>query len=243
MANTFSQLRILLIHVRENDEVADHERNCVEEISGLASCQIEAINVGKIPQIQQSSIDSADAVIIGGSGHHSAIKDYDFTQPLNAAIHQMAETRKPLLGSCWGHQFIARALGGEVVHDPDHTEVGTLEVMGTDAAKTDPIFNSCPPSYLVLMGHQDRVATLPPNTTELAYSSSCRNQAYRVKDLPIYGTQFHTELSPHTLLERLRLYPKYLPQGTDIHEMEQTLRPTPVAEKIMRRFLELLTEL
>ncbi len=96
---------------------------------------------------------------------------------------------------------------------------------------------------LVLMGHQDRVATLPPNTTELAYSSSCRNQAYRVKDLPIYGTQFHTELSPHTLLERLRLYPKYLPQGTDIHEIEQTLRPTPVAEKIMRRFLELLTEL
>ena len=243
MPEKYSQLKILLIHIRENDEVANHEYHCVQKIAELEPHQIDTLNVGKDPTIEMSRVMAADAVIIGGSGHHSAYKEYEFTQPLTDAILEMANRSKPLLGSCWGHQFIARVLGGEVVHDPDRGEVGTLEIHGTDAAKSDPLFSTCPERYFVLMGHHDRVATLPPGSTELAYSQRCRNQAYRIDGMPIYGTQFHTELTPHTLLERMRIYPKYLPEDTGIEDLERTLLPTPDAERIMRRFLESLTEL
>ena len=243
MSSAIAQLKIFLIHVRENDEVAEHERTCVQQIAGLQASQIDAVNIGKTPKIDESRINNADAVIIGGSGHHSAIQDYDFTEPLKRAIAEMVDNRKPLLGSCWGHQFIARVLGGEVVHDPDHAEVGSLEISGTEAASADPLFNVCPAKYQVLMGHHDRVNTLPPDAIELAYSERCRNQAYRIGDLPIYGTQFHTELTPHTLMDRLRMYPKYLPDNVGIDDMERALLPTPVAEQVMRRFLEYLTGL
>ena len=243
MTSAIAQLKILLIHIRENDEVAEHERFCVQQIAGLEASQIDAVNIDKTPKIDGSRINNADAVIIGGSGHHSAIQDYDFTEPLKRAIAEMVDKRKPLLGSCWGHQFIARVLGGEVVHDPDHAEVGSLEISSTEAASADPLFNVCPAKYHALMGHHDRVNTLPPDATELAYSERCRNQAYRIGDLPIYGTQFHTELTPHTLMERLRMYPKYLPDNVGIDDLEREILPTPVTEQVMRRFLEYLTGL
>ena len=243
MSTPYTELKILLIHVRENEDVAAHERHCVQDIASLEESQIDAINVGLSPMIDQARIDAADAVIIGGSGHHSAYKDYPFTKPLEKAILTMAQDGKPLLGSCWGHQFIARVLGGEVMHDPANGEVGTHMVTSTEAASQDPLFSVCPQEYLVLMGHHDHVATLPSGAVELAYSERCRNQAFRIEGLPIYGTQFHTELTPDSLLNRLRMYPKYLQDGTGFDELERALKPTPVAEKIMRRFLESLQTL
>lgn len=241
MSRPHDALKILLIHVRENEEVAAHERSCVRDIAVLEDAQIDALNVGLDPVIDPTHIEDADAVIIGGSGHHSAYQDYPFTAPLADAILKMVENATPLLGSCWGHQFIARVLGGEVIHDPANGEVGTRIVTATDAALHDPVFGDCPRQYPVLMGHHDRVATLPPGAVELAYSERCRNQAFRIEGMPIYGTQFHTELTPHSLLDRLRMYPKYLQDGKGFDELEHELTPTPDAEKIMRRFLDTLT--
>ena len=179
MAATLNNIHVLLIHVRESADMADHERTCIEEVSGLRPEQLTSINVAVDTDLSSVDLNDFDAVIIGGSGHHSVTRDYPFTQPLIDAVRKMVKLRIPLLGCCWGHQFIARALGGIVVHDPESAEVGNHEVFSTESIVDDPIFNTCPPTYLVLMGHEDRVSMLPPGAIELAYSETCRNQAWR----------------------------------------------------------------
>ena len=59
------------------------------------------------------------------------------------------------------------------------------------------------------MGHHDRVTKLPDEAVELARNSSQPFEAFRIKDRPIYGTQFHSELDAARERERLYRYRSY----------------------------------
>ena len=234
-----SELRVLLIQVRDAPEVAEHERASVQQVTGLDAAQIETLNLVNEPA-SWTSVERNDAVIIGGAGVHSAVNDDPFREDLETLIRRMIDERVPLFGSCYGHQFIARALGGSVIHDMSRAEVGAIEVTATDAAPDDPVFGPCPRTYTVLMGHQDRVDRLPDGAVELAFSATCRNQAFRIDGAPAWGSQFHSELTPERLLDRLRRYPQYTPEPGGFESIVRALRPTPEAREILRRFLSMV---
>lgn len=231
-------LRVLLLQVRDAPEVAEHERLSVRTVTGLQPEQLDSINLVNEPA-PWSRVQRADAVIIGGAGVHSAVNDDPFCQDLTALIRRMVDESVPLFGSCYGHQFIARALGGSVIHDMRHAEVGAIDVTATPEAGDDPIFGVCPARYTVLMGHQDRVDRLPQSAIELAYSDACRNQAFRIEGAPVWGTQFHSELTPERLMDRLRRYRQYAPDPAEFERIERALRTTPDAQRILRRFLSM----
>ena len=130
------------------------------------------------------------------------------------------------------------ALGGTVIHDPEHAEVGVREAHALDAISGDPLFGHLPASFPVLMGHHDRVVELPPGAHELVFSDTCRNQAFKMEGVPVYGTQFHSELTPERLIERLTQFRQYMPDADQFESMKSSMRPTPEAAMIMPRFLE-----
>jgi GMP synthase (glutamine-hydrolysing) len=238
-----SKLRLLLIQVRESPDVARHERASLMDITGLRDSQIDAINVVENPEIDWKRIDRVHAVVIGGAGVHSATADAPFTPVLADAVKKMVDTDVPLFGSCYGHQFMARFLGGEVVTDRSRSEVGTIDVTLTPHGAADRLFGHCPERFPVLMGHNDRVTTLPPGATELASSAVCDNQAFRLDGFPVWGTQFHSELSPDRLVERLTMYAKvYAPDEEEFARIKRALRPTPEAEQLLHRFLAMAME-
>lgn len=245
MPSSFPSLKLLLLQVRESAQVAEHEKQCVVERCGIHGEQVRNINLVEHPTPEWSEVEVADAVIIGGAGVHSAVKDYPFTDHLAAMIQRMADAAKPLFGSCWGHQFMARALGGEAIHDPSRSEVGAHLVDLTDEGRNDPVFwlpddkAGFPSPFDVLLGHQDRVSRLPEGGLELASTDLCPNQAFRLEGLPIYGTQFHAELTEERLMERLMVYRHiYMPDAEEFEAMSRSLRPTPYAAQILRRFIE-----
>ena len=49
----------------------------------------------------------------------------------------------------------------------------------------------------------------------IAFSSSCRNQAFCLEGYPVYGTQFHAELLPKQLVERLTMFRQYMPDDEE----------------------------
>ncbi len=63
----------------------------------------------------------------------------------------------PMLGICYGLQWVSHALGGTVVHG-NQREFGKAIVEVMDA---DTIFSGLPSSFQVWMSHGDRVETLP----------------------------------------------------------------------------------
>ena len=115
------------------------------------------------------------------------------------------ETGVPTFGICYGHQAMARALGGTVV------QTGTAEYGRTALAVVDPgmLFAGLPSAQSVWMSHGDAVATAPPGFTVTASTGSTPVAAFEDTARGLYGVQFHPEVlhSEHgqQVLERFLL--------------------------------------
>ena len=231
-------LNVFLFQVRADNVAAQHERECILETAGISAAQLDFVNLAVDPRCSADQCRTADVVLIGGSASHSVVNDDPFTEALITTIHAIVDRRQPLFGSCWGHQFIARALGGEVVTDLANAEVGLVDVESTPDASDDRLFQPMPERYPVLMGHHDRVAVLPEGCRELAFSANCRNQAFCLEGYPVYGTQFHAELLPDQLVERLSTFRQYMPDDDQFEQLKASMRPTPDAGRLLSRFFE-----
>ncbi|MGE0640647.1 MAG: type 1 glutamine amidotransferase [Thermoanaerobaculia bacterium] len=232
-------LRILVLQIRDDPAVELQERDCFVELSGLSPDQFRWRNLVAEPQISWMDVEGFDAVVIGGAGAHSVTEEYPFTAPLARVVERLAAARRPLFGSCWGHQFIAKALGGEVLTDLERKELGTLPISLTEEGSRDPWLAGLPRSFGVQLGHHDRVTRLPANAIELAFSALCPNQAFRLADAPVYGAQFHVELDKPRMLARAKVYGEtYLSEAGDLAKLDAALGPTPESATLFSRFLE-----
>jgi GMP synthase (glutamine-hydrolysing) len=171
----------------------------------------------------------------------SAAVDADWLERTLDSLRMLHDRRQRLFASCWGFQAMARALGGLVVKDPEHAELGTREVELTDAGIADPVFGPLGSPFYAQMGHEDVVAELPPGAIRLASTNRVKNQAYRLEGLPIYCTQFHPELNREALIERIITYPDYVKKiaGVSVDEFSPTVQDTPETEQLLTRFLEI----
>jgi GMP synthase-like glutamine amidotransferase len=125
-----------------------------------------------------------DAWITTGS-RHSVNDDLPWIRRLEEFVREVAQTDVPFVGVCFGHQLIARALGGSVVQSERGWGVGIKEVEVSD----DLGLGS---SYRVLNSHQDQIATLPPGAEVLGWSEHCPVAMLGVGDNMI-GIQGHPE--------------------------------------------------
>ncbi|HEX7456207.1 MAG TPA: glutamine-hydrolyzing GMP synthase [Candidatus Nanoarchaeia archaeon] len=95
---------------------------------------------------------------------------------------------KPILGICYGHQYLAKFLGGEV-------EVGTTHEYGRETieiANCSPLFASLNKHQKVWLSHGDQVTKLPAGFKKIASSKNCEFAAY--ENGQIFGLQFHPEV-------------------------------------------------
>ncbi len=235
-------LQVVLLQVRSHRLAEEQERLCFLERCRLAPEQMTSINLVERPAIAWGDVEQADAVVIGGAGGHSATEEHPFTAPLAEVVARWIDEDRPLFGSCWGHQFLAGVLGGTVVSDPAREEVGTHPIELTPAGRRDPLFAGLPERFDVQLGHHDRIGVLPEGLEVLARSERCEHQAVRLAGKPVYGSQFHSEMTRERLRARLLMYrDEYLPPGADDAEIDRLLAPSPEAEGILDRFLALTT--
>lgn len=98
----------------------------------------------------------------------------------------------PVLGICYGLQLAAQMLGAQVKPSA-HREFGPAKLKVTNA---DPLLHGVPAETTVWMSHGDQV--LPNNDFVLLGSTdTCPIAAAKHRTKPIFGLQFHPEVS-HT---------------------------------------------
>ncbi|MEM6335022.1 MAG: type 1 glutamine amidotransferase [Bacteroidota bacterium] len=234
-------MTVRLLQVRSRPRMQRQEQAVFLDRCGLRPDELLVTNVLE-DALHAGLLGDVDALLIGGAGAYSVTQTYTWTQSLIDVVQACVDQAKPLFGSCWGHQFIARALGGVVIRDDKRGEMGCLPVRLTDAGHADPLFETFPAEFYANMGHQDRVAVLPAGATELAESDIAPIQAFRIDGLPIYGTQFHSELNAEAERERLVEYRSHYPSMQDDTVFESVVagvRDTPEVDGLLKRFLEL----
>jgi GMP synthase (glutamine-hydrolysing) len=164
-----------------------------------------------------------------GEGWMDAAADY---------LLDAARTR-PVLGVCFGHQLLARALGGRVEKNPRGREAGTGEVRLTDAGARDPLFRGVPRTLAVQQTHEDHVPELPPGAALLAENDFSPVQAFAAGDA-VRCVQFHPEMDAErsrflTELRRERL-DRQAPGGS--RQVLASIRASPDAERVLHNWVE-----
>jgi GMP synthase (glutamine-hydrolysing) len=102
----------------------------------------------------------------------------------------------PVLGICYGHQLMAKLLGGEVAgHDGEYGFTQLRTHLPSSAGRMDDgLFAGTPPIQQVWMSHADAVRTLPPALVPLAATDRCMYAAFADLSRQLFGVQFHPEV-------------------------------------------------
>jgi GMP synthase (glutamine-hydrolysing) len=99
----------------------------------------------------------------------------------------------PSLGICYGMQLACQILGGDVKPAPSR-EFGRAEC---HILNKDHLFAGVPEHASVWMSHGDQVRATGEQFVSLATTETCPMAAVRHRERPVYGLQFHPEVS-HT---------------------------------------------
>ncbi|QJD97162.1 glutamine-hydrolyzing GMP synthase [Mucilaginibacter robiniae] len=101
----------------------------------------------------------------------------------------------PILGVCYGAQYLAQHNGGEV--QPSSTrEYGRANLQYINEAS--PLFKEVPSSSQVWMSHGDTITNITDNFEIIASTDTVKVAAYQIKGSQTYGIQFHPEVT-HSL--------------------------------------------
>ncbi|EPT33720.1 glutamine-hydrolyzing GMP synthase [Phocaeicola abscessus] len=99
--------------------------------------------------------------------------------------------RIPVLGICYGAQYMADIFGGQV--DQANTrEYGRANLEHIDAA--DPLFKGIEKNSQVWMSHGDTITVLPADYHAIASTADVKYAAYAGSKLPVWAVQFHPEV-------------------------------------------------
>ena len=103
---------------------------------------------------------------------------------------RILEVNLPILGLCYGHQLIAQIANGKV----EPAACKEYGIANVEIDKPVGVLKGLGKKEKVWMSHGDTVFAMPPEFEVLAHTENCPVAAFRHKEKPIYGLQWHPEV-------------------------------------------------
>ncbi|XHX81010.1 MAG: type 1 glutamine amidotransferase [Stenomitos frigidus ULC029] len=241
MTKQRSQLKLLLLQVRDDAITCQEEFDEFVRYSHLKAAQFTVLNVFQTPAFDAACLNGFDALLVGGSSDASVTQpeQYPFVECLKRLLKHCLHESIPVFASCFGFQAAIEAIGGQVIVDVASMEMGTYPLQLTEAAQTDVLFYDVPNGFMAVLGHKERALSLPEGVILLAASALCPYQAFRVAGKPFYAFQFHPEIDPADLKVRLTRYQsRYFDSTATLAAILNDLQETPIANQLLQKFVD-----
>nr|ACU18904.1 unknown [Glycine max] len=151
---------------------------------------------GEFPE--QHDLPLYDGFVISGSCYDAHAND-PWILDLIALVIKLDSMHKKILGICFGHQIIGRALGGKVGRSPNGWDIG---VKAINVSSSLPLaFSSLklPSKLSIYKCHRDEILELPPKAEVIAWSEMTGVEMFSYGD-HMFGIQGHPEFTYDLLL-------------------------------------------
>ncbi|MEI6756474.1 MAG: glutamine amidotransferase [Chlorobium sp.] len=206
---------------------------------GTPKVPVEVVDI-----VQGSALPSSEecgGVIVTGS-HAMVTDNLAWSLSIESWIPSLVGSGVPLLGICYGHQLLGRAMGGEVGYNPLGKEIGTVGISLTHEAEGDLLFRGIPSLFAAHTTHAQSVLCLPPDAVVLARNSHDQHHAFRIGDCA-WGVQFHPEYTAAVMQAYISAQSKtLLRNGQNVERLLQEVTETPFARKVLSNFAELVDD-
>ena len=182
---------LLTDHVLDDLQIVHGDQNdfydkIFSEADPNVNLKIYDVTVDEYPR----EIDECDGYLITGS-KLSVYDNIRWIRDLENFVCLLHSKKKFLLGVCFGHQLIAKALGGEV----KKAQVGwVLGLQEYTFHNHFPWLENPNKDIKLIHSHQDQVTNLPEGTTLVASNNSVPNAMYFIGD-HIMSIQGHPEFT------------------------------------------------
>jgi len=237
---------ILILQLRPEDATSDSEYACLLKYGGLRAEDTRRIRIEKHGIPDDLDPNDYSAIIVGGSPFDistPAKKKSEIQKKIeadfNKLLKQVVAQDIPFLGACSGNGLLGNYLGTRIsTKYGEPVSCVTLKI--TEAGKQDKLLAGLPEQIDVLLGHKEAVDTTPDGATLLITGSDCPIQMFRVGE-NVYATQFHPEGDAEEFILRINTYSNhgyFKPHEADELKRRVSLKPTPHAQEILRRFVE-----
>lgn len=148
-----------------------------------------------------ASVMDCDGWLITGS-RHGVYENLDWILKLEALVRKIYRAGLPLVGICFGHQVVARALGGEVVKSDKGWGVG---VSAYSVDKSPAWMKDSTDKIRINAFHQDQVVRLPAEAEVFLSSDFCPYAGLVYGDTAI-SIQAHPEFEEEYEVALLEMY-------------------------------------
>lgn len=155
----------------------------------IESIIYESIDTKIIPMMDLNpKTDFTDCIgaVISGAPILITEKDSD---PYLERFLWLKQVPFPVLGICFGHQMMGMTFGALPHRQREDRDWQIIEVL-IDC----PLFDKLPQELELMEDHCEAIS-IPPGFKHVAVSDSCVNEAMMHEQLPLYGVQFHPEVS------------------------------------------------
>ncbi len=170
------QPKILVIDCGSNK--TPYISQIVDEYMDVTTC--------KLLDFTEEDLKNINGVII--SGAPILVTEID-PSPYLKKVEWIKDTKLPILGICFGHQLIGLLFGASASRMREDRDWQTVE-----AFEDCILFNRLPDEIEMMEDHCESIS-IPPNFQLIASSDACINEVMQHENRPIYGVQFHPEVS------------------------------------------------